>query len=175
MAICYKAINSAIVGNKSRFIGFLLFLLMGLFPLNRAMAADVTITTNWPTQPDGNSVQIFNTSNTTAISPVISSSSATYPTASYTLLDNKTYTLRMSDSVGDGWNGGNVTVAVDGVVVKTLTGPTGFSSTATFKTGTDLSVFDYIGPTEYSIALNTPVGFFLGSLDNLTDALDLST
>ena len=100
MVICYKAINIAIVGKKRLIIGFLFFLLVGLFPLNQAMAADVTITTNWPTLPDGNSVQIFNTSNTTAITPVISSSSATYPTASYTLLDNKTYTLRMSDSFG---------------------------------------------------------------------------
>ena len=81
----------------------------------------------------------------------------------------------MSDSLGDGWSGGTVTVAVDGVVVKTLTGPTGFSSTATFKTGTDLSVFEYIGPTEYSVALNSTVGSFLGTISNLVDAQDLTT
>ena len=174
---------NAIVGTKNyllpstcwcRIAGLLFFLLVGFSPFNQAMAAAVTITVNWPV-PDGNSVQVFNTSNTQAITPAFISNSPNYPTASYTLLDNKTYTLRMADLVGDGWNGGTVTIAVDGVVVKTLTGPTTFSSTATFKTGTDLSVFEYIGPTEYSAALNTPVPNASGALSNLTDALDLST
>ena len=105
-------------------VGLISFAAMLLF--TPAFAADVTLTVNWPSYSGENSVQIYNSSNTSAISPVFTDGSGgagdtafsgTSPI--YSLTDGATYTVRMIDSYGDGWNSdGDVTVTVDGVDVR---------------------------------------------------------
>ncbi|MGL2967567.1 choice-of-anchor L domain-containing protein [Flavobacterium sp. XGLA_31] len=47
------------------------------------------------------------------------------------LADQCNYTFNMSDSFGDGWNGGTMQVRQNGIVIATLTGPTAAQGTST--------------------------------------------
>lgn len=97
---------------KLQFKIFIL-LIISVLGTSHAIAADVFMTVNWPSYSGENSVQIFDATNTTVVSTpaftdgtgsaadiAFSGSSTTYP-----LADNTTYTVRMTDTFGDGWNG----------------------------------------------------------------------
>ena len=117
------------------FVKWLTVLFLTCFFIPISNAATVTITANWPAFPQENSVQIYDASNISAVTPVFNSSTAGYPSISYNLADNTTYTLRMFDSASDGWDGGgSITVSVDGSVITTEFGPPASSSTSTFTT-----------------------------------------
>ena len=80
---------------------------------SQSWASDITVQVNWPQWASENSVQVYNAANSTAVtSPAFTSGttgSDPYTGSQvYALADSTTFTLRMTDSYGDGWNGGGV-------------------------------------------------------------------
>lgn len=96
-----------------------------LLSATQAMAANVTVTVNWPTQANQNIVRIYDEALSSFSPPEIQSGGAgTYSfMQNYTLADGVTYQFVMFDTTNDGWNGGTVTVSIDGVEVLTSNGP----------------------------------------------------
>lgn len=113
-------------------------LLLWPFVSVEAQAATVVVTVNWPAYANENSLQIYDVSNTTALTPVFSSAGASSYSGSqtYTLPDNTAYILRMNDSYGDGWQGtgANVTVTSGGATLLSTTLASGSYSAAQFTT-----------------------------------------
>ncbi|MGB2748280.1 MAG: hypothetical protein WBC34_08765, partial [Thiofilum sp.] len=112
-----------------------LCLLLLIFIPVKAMAASVTVTVNWPQFATENSVQVYDASNTAAVTAVFTASTTPYSgSQTYTLSDSTTYTLRMTDSYGDGWNGAgaSVTVTSGGNTLLSTTLSSGFSGTGQF-------------------------------------------
>lgn len=126
---------SAHLSSKHKRLQKSITILLGLASLllsTVAFAASVTLEVNWPEYSGENSVQIYDATNTTPITPVFNDGvggasntpfSGTSPT--YTLTDGETYTLRMIDSYGDGWtgSGAKVLVKVNGINVMGSPGP----------------------------------------------------
>jgi len=124
-------------------MGFRQFLIaiLTLLAAPAALAAQVTVTVDWPNWAEENTVRIYDATNTTPLTPVFddgpqSGSNLSFQgSQTYTLADNTDFTLRMTDSYGDGWNGAaSVVITMDGTQVLNTTLASGFSGIAAFST-----------------------------------------